>query len=133
MSQETSQTENMPHCIVDDRWFDTTVVISCSGELDMLTAPILERHIAATLKKKPTAVIIDLTEVAFLASCGMGVIVAAHDDVTADIAFSVVADGPVTSRPMRLIGIDKVVTMHATLDAALDHLGTANSQPRENN
>ena len=130
MSQDISNTENTSHCIVDDRWFDTTVVISCSGELDMLTAPILERHIAATLKKKPTAVIMDLTEVAFLASCGMGVIVAAHDDVTSDTAFSVVADGPVTNRPMRLIGMDKFVTMHPTLDEALDHVGSTGSEPR---
>jgi anti-sigma B factor antagonist len=121
MSHISANSDNLTHCIVDDRWFDTTVVITCSGELDMLTAPILERHIAATLKKKPTAVIIDLTEVGFLASCGMGVIVAAHGDVTADVAFSVVADGPVTSRPMRLIGIDKFVPIHATLEAALDH------------
>jgi anti-sigma B factor antagonist len=127
MSQHSANTDNLPHCIIDDRWFDTTVVLCCSGVLDMVTAPLLERHITATLAKKPTAMIIDLTDVEFLASAGMGVLIATNDQVSSSIAFSVVADGPVTSRPMRLIGLDQLVTMHPTLQAALDEIETPGS------
>jgi hypothetical protein len=33
--------------------------------------------------------------------------------------FGVVADGPRASRPMKLIGLDQLVTMYPTLEAAL--------------
>ncbi|CAN5206871.1 STAS domain-containing protein [soil metagenome] len=124
MSQSSANTDNLPHCIVDDRWFDTTVVVCCSGVLDMLTAPVLERHIASTLAKKPTAMVIDLTGVDFLASAGMGVLIATHDALSPTTSFSVVANGPVTSRPMRLIGLDSLMTLHPTLVDALADLET---------
>lgn len=122
MSDDTPRTPDLPTCIIDDRWSDTTVILCCSGVLDMLTAPLLEAHIAAALKKKPTAMIIDLTGVEFLASAGMGVLIATHNTVPADTMFSVVADGPITSRPMRLIGLDKLIDIHPTLDIALHRL-----------
>ena len=131
MSDTSANIRNLPHCIVDDRWFDTTVVLCCSGELDLLTAPILERHIVATLEKKPSAMIVDLTDVAFLASSGMGVLLAASEQVSPGVRFSVVAIGPVTSRPMKLIGLDKVMAIHPTLTAALEDVSLSNSVPRE--
>jgi hypothetical protein len=35
------------------------------------------------------------------------------------VQFAVVADGPATSRPLKLVGISEVVGLHATLDEAL--------------
>ena len=45
----------------------------------MLSAPQLEDAIAAAGKKSPRGVIVDLGAVDFLASAGMGVLVAARD------------------------------------------------------
>jgi anti-anti-sigma factor len=122
MSHDSTDSDHLPSCIVDDRWFDTTVVLCCSGVIDMLTAPVLERHIATALGKKPAAMIIDLTGVDFLASAGMGVLIATHDAVTPDVGFAVVADGPVTARPMRLIGLNELIDIFTTLDSALEDL-----------
>jgi hypothetical protein len=33
--------------------------------------------------------------------------------------FAVVADGPATSRPLKLVGVAEIVGLHATLDEAL--------------
>ncbi len=43
---------------------------------------------------KPTGLVIDFTDVDFLASAGMGVIVAVHEEVGSDMRFCIVADGP---------------------------------------
>ena len=56
----------------------------------------------------------------FLASAGMGVLIAAQDELAPAIRFAVVADGPATSRPLKLVGVTDVVDLYATLDEALD-------------
>ncbi|MDT5067556.1 MAG: anti-sigma factor antagonist, partial [Mycobacterium sp.] len=69
--------------------------------------------------ESPTGVIVDLTDVKFLASAGMSVLVTAHEEIAAKAGFGVVADGPATSRPMRLVGLDRTITLYRTIDAAL--------------
>ena len=50
-----------------------------TGELDLATAPKLQRKVDGTLREDPPAVlVIDLSAVTFLASAGMAVLVAAH-------------------------------------------------------
>lgn len=122
MSTPSARPDRTPPIVVGEQWYDTTVVISCSGIIDMLTATSLERAITAALDKQPAALIVDLTAVDFLASHGMGVLVGADDRLSADQRFAVVADGPATSRPMTLIGLADQLSMYATLEAALaDH------------
>ncbi|MEW5810858.1 MAG: STAS domain-containing protein [Actinomycetota bacterium] len=107
-------------CIVTDSWHDSVVVLRCVGDLDMLTVTALDRQIEAALTKKPSAMIVDLTAVDFLASVGMGLLVDAHDRCGAATQFMVVADGPATSRPMRMIGLAELFALHATLEQAFD-------------
>lgn len=85
----------------------------------MITAPQLEEGIKAALAKTPEGIIVDLTEVEFLASAGMGILVAAHDEAPEGIGIHIVAEGPATSRPLKLVGIADIVPLHATLDEAL--------------
>lgn len=106
-------------CAVTDRWIDQVVVVSVSGVVDMLTAPQLESAISAALDQKPGGVVVDFSDVEFLASAGMGVLVAAKDQAGSDIRFSVVANSPATSRPLKLVGIADIVALYATLDEAL--------------
>ena len=68
----------------------------------------------------PTALIIDLTRVDFLASIGMNLLVATRDEIAPTTRFGVVADGPATSRPMKIIGIDTMIALYQTLGDALD-------------
>jgi anti-anti-sigma factor len=110
-------------CVISEEWFGRTAVISASGVLDMLTSPQLETSIATALKNNPAAIIVDLTDVEFLASAGMGVLVAARDKASADIGFGVVASGPATSRPLKLVGLAEIVGLYATLEEARAALG----------
>jgi anti-anti-sigma factor len=106
-------------CVVTERWVDRTAVVAVSGVVDMLTSPELETAINTALDQKPAGVVIDFTDVEFLASAGMGVLVAAHDKAGSEVSISVVADGPATSRPLKLVGIADIVAMYPNLDEAL--------------
>ncbi|MCX2932864.1 STAS domain-containing protein [Mycobacterium sp. CVI_P3] len=110
-------------CVINEEWFGRTAVISASGVVDMLTSPQLETSIATALKNNPTAIIVDLTDVDFLASAGMGVLVAARDKASAEIGFGVVASGPATSRPLKLVGLADIVGLYDTLEEARAALG----------
>lgn len=112
---------------MDERWYDTAVVLSCAGAIDILTAPLLEDALASAEARHPAAVIIDLSAVDFLASNGMGLLVAAHDRITPETGFAVVADGPGTSRPLTMIGIAEEINMHVTLNAALASVAETSS------
>lgn len=103
-------------CGVNEEWIGRTAVITVSGVLDMLTSPKLEAAIAAAVDKAPTAVVVDLSDVDFLASAGMGVLVSAHDDADGNYGFAVVADGPATSRPLKLVGLAEMLGLRSTLD-----------------
>lgn len=110
-------------CVINEDWLGRTAVISVSGVIDMLTSPQLEASIDASLAKSPAAVIVDLSDVDFLASAGMGVLVAARDRAAGKAGFAVVANGPATSRPLKLVGLADVIGMYSTLDEARAALG----------
>jgi anti-anti-sigma factor len=107
------------NCTIERRRIGEIEVLSVAGVVDMLSAPQLEDAIAAAAQTSPRGVIVDMGAVDFLASAGMGVLVAARDALPASVKLGVVADGPATSRPLKLIGIAEVVGLHATLDEAL--------------
>lgn len=106
-------------CAIEERRIDSTSVVSVAGVVDMLTAPDLEKAINEAAKSSPNAVVVDMTGVEFLASAGMGVLIAAHDELGPAVKLAVVADGPATSRPLKLVGVTDVVDLYATLDDAL--------------
>jgi anti-anti-sigma factor len=107
---------------ITEHWYETTAVLSCRGDLDILTVPRLEKALAAVENRGPSAIVIDLSEVTFLVSTAMSALVTTHDRLTPDIRFAVVASGPATSRPLTLIGITAKVNLHTDLDSALDAL-----------
>ncbi|MEC3918442.1 STAS domain-containing protein [Nocardia sp. CDC160] len=100
---------------------DEATVLTVAGDVDLATAPALENAIDAALSPKPDALIIDLTAVSFLASAGMAVLVGAHKRAGAT-RIAVVADGPATSRQLKVTSLDQVFALHPTLDEALASL-----------
>ena len=108
--------------VCSETWHGTTVVISCSGVVDMLTAPDLRQLVATALDKQPAAMVIDLTETSMFASCGMSLLVETQEQLSSDASFIVVADGPVTRRPLELVGLATILTISPTLQAAFDEL-----------
>lgn len=98
---------------------DGIAVVTVGGEIDSFTAPALEAAIAEALAVDPTALIIELSTVTFLASAGLQILAATHDKVSKSAHFTVVAKGPATSRPIQLTGLDETLDIYPTLDDAL--------------
>ncbi|MGV0849816.1 STAS domain-containing protein [Mycolicibacterium phlei] len=106
-----------------ETWVDGVAVVAASGDLDMLTAPQLRDAIAAALTKEPTGLVVDLSAVDFLGSAGMQVLMETHNQTTgAGVKYAVVADGPATSRPLKITGIADLIGLHSSLDVALEKL-----------
>ncbi|MEU7220219.1 STAS domain-containing protein [Nocardia iowensis] len=98
---------------------DGATVLTVAGEVDLATAPALESSIETILNGKPSALIIDLSAVSFLASAGMAVLVATHQRAGDATAIAVVADGPATSRQLKMTSLDQVFAVYSTLQEAL--------------
>jgi anti-anti-sigma factor len=106
-------------------WFDQLVVVAARGDVDALTAPRLNDEILRVLAEQPSAVIVDLTAVDFLASSGMTVLISAHEKIAPTAHFGVVASGSGTSRPLKLMAIDSVISLYETLPEAIAACTTA--------
>jgi anti-sigma B factor antagonist len=104
---------------VTPRRDENILVLHVSGDLDALTAPTLGTHLDLALADSPAVLIVDITDVSFLASAGIGLLVEAHRlTERGGISLRVVADGPATSRPLRMMRLDEVIDLYPTLDGA---------------
>ncbi|MGQ0576099.1 MAG: STAS domain-containing protein [Pseudonocardia sp.] len=98
------------------------VIVSVSGEVDVLTAPRLRRELDAAFHDAGVGpVVVDLTDVSFLASRGLATLVDAHRDASAMTPLRVVVDDtrPVI-RPLQLTGLDGVLTLFNYVEEALE-------------
>jgi anti-sigma B factor antagonist len=99
-------------------------VVSIGGEIDLSTAPAFEAAIAGALDDDPPVLVIELSEVSFMASVGLRILAATQEKVSKSARVAIVASNPATSRPMQLTGLDKVMSLYPTLDDALTAVGT---------
>ena len=103
---------------------DGMVVVTVTGEIDLMTASMLETTIDEAIESGPAVLILDLSAVTFLASVGLQTLVVTHDRMSPTGRFAVVADGPATSRPIQLIKLDEMVALYPTIERAVTDLGT---------
>jgi anti-sigma B factor antagonist len=95
------------------------VVLVVSGEVDMTTAPELDSQAGQALRNRPPVLVIDLSDVTFLGSAGMSSLVAAGQEGDGNTSVRIVATGAATARPMQLVGLDQLLAIHPTREAAL--------------
>lgn len=99
-------------------------VVSIGGEIDLSTAPAFAAAIAGALDDDPPVLVIELSEVRFMASAGLRILAATHDKLSKSAQVAIVANNPATSRPIQLTGLDQVMSLYPTLDDALTAVGT---------
>lgn len=93
-------------------------VVTPAGELDFHSAPALEAAITAN-GRLPCAVV-DFCHVTFTDSTGINAVLGANRTLRAAggwLRLSSVPDAPL--RTMKIIGVDRVIDIYPTLDAAL--------------
>jgi anti-sigma B factor antagonist len=98
---------------------DGIAVLAVGGEIDLMTAPILQSAIDDVLADSPVGLIIDFSTLEFLASVGLRILVDTHQRLLDTAYFAVVADGSATSRPIRLTNLDEVFALYPTVDEAI--------------
>jgi anti-anti-sigma factor len=104
---------------------DGVAVVSVGGEIDLSTAPAFEAVITEALDEDPPALVVELSEVIFMASVGLRILAATQEKVGKSIQLAVVADNMAASRPIQLTGLDKLISLYPTLDEALTALDGA--------
>lgn len=113
--------DGIPLQVADERIGDA-VVVHATGEIDVLTAPILLEHLERICPgaRPPQVVVADLTAVRFLGSAGMSVLLEVDKLCRAQrTPLRVVAPSPETIRPLRVTGIDRVLDVVASLEVVV--------------
>ncbi|KAA8963887.1 STAS domain-containing protein [Mycobacterium sp.] len=100
-------------------------VVRVAGEIDLNTAAAFEAAIGDALAHEPAVLVIELSQVQFMASVGLRILAATHDRVGESVQVAVVASSRAASRPIELTGLDKVFALYPTLDEALQALRTS--------
>lgn len=103
-------------------------VIEIVGELDALTTPLLDECLSEQLDEHPTHLVIDLAEVTFLGSSGLAALVRCSRTLEASESGSVLhltgATHRAVRRPLELVGLLPLFSIHATQDDALAHIAS---------
>ncbi|HVW44549.1 MAG TPA: STAS domain-containing protein [Amycolatopsis sp.] len=107
-----------------DRPDPGALVVRVSGAVDAASARRMREGIAAARDAGETAagrVVIDLSEVSFLDSAGLAMLVeTASRCHQAGQAFVLVAQGSAVLRPLQLTGLDKILTITGSVTSALE-------------
>jgi anti-sigma B factor antagonist len=95
-------------------------VVAVGGEIDVYTAPKLREHIIDLVSGGAYQLIIDMENVDFLDSTGLGVLVGGLKRVRAhDGSLHLVCTQDRILKIFRITGLTKVFAIHATVDEAL--------------
>jgi anti-sigma B factor antagonist len=95
-------------------------VVSAAGELDVHTAPTLQAELDPLSTQAAAALVVDLTDVGFIDSTGLGVLVTTLKHVReAGGTLDVVVTAPRVLKVFALTGLDVVIPLHGTLAEAV--------------
>lgn len=105
---------------MDVHFAEGVAVLHTGGEIDVVTAPEFEQKLTELAAMCGDAVlVVDLLGVQFLSSAGLAVLMRTADELAGKTRFLVVADGPATARPMKLVGLADALEIFPTVEAAL--------------
>jgi len=103
-----------------NREVDGHTIVAVGGEIDVYTAPKLRDQITELVAAGKTSLIIDLENVDFLDSTGLGVLVGGLKKVRAeDGSMSLICNQDRLLKIFRITGLAKVFTIHPDEAAAL--------------
>jgi anti-sigma B factor antagonist len=110
---------------------DDHAVLSLRGEIDVYTAPLLRQAILDLIDEGQLNVIVDMHEVDFLDSTGLGVLVEGLKRVkTRDGTFAIVATEDKILKIFDITGLNKAFPIHRSVDQALGQESAA-TEPAE--
>ncbi|MFL6140239.1 MAG: STAS domain-containing protein [Labedaea sp.] len=107
--------------LTSSRPADGCVVLTVTGEVDLLTTPGLDAEITKQLSgNPPSTLVLDLTGVVFFGSSGLAALIrAATVAQERGVRLLLVASGRAVLRPLEVTTTASLFDVHATVDAAL--------------
>jgi len=106
-----------------ERVGDGLGIVALSGEVDIYTAPRFKECMLELLDAGLDRLVVDLTGVTFIDSTALGVLIGGVRRVnSAGGAIALVVTNRAVERVLSITGLDRVFTIHATREAALESL-----------
>ena len=94
-------------------------IVALTGDLDLQTSPIVRQKLLETLEKHER-IVVDLSAVDYIDSSGVASLVEAFQvSRKKGASFALASVSAAAMRVLSLARLDKVFTIHATVDAAL--------------
>jgi len=95
---------------------DHRFYVSVAGEVDLATAPELDTVLLAAIVNQPQEIVIDLTDVTFLDSTGLGVIVRALKRTRErGTTLNLIASNERVLKVFAITGLDTILSIHSSL------------------
>lgn len=70
-------------CVREIRWENAGTVVVLQGEVDLHHSPEVHRALVTTCERKPARLVVDLTQVSYMDSSGIGILVEVYRRVRA--------------------------------------------------
>ncbi len=106
---------------------DGWTVLSVSGDMDLVTSPAVRQHVHGAVAEGRRSVVLDLSDVRFCDSSGVGVLIAARRlmrSCTGRLRLILPAEGAVdgshVNRVLAALGVRRLFEVFPDLDAAVD-------------
>jgi anti-sigma B factor antagonist len=97
---------------------DGSIVVSLAGELDLYNAQTVREALLACCAESPERLIVDLSNVKFIDSTALGVLIEARTRMQNRRGFLLAAPALETRRALEISGLDRHFNVHDSLDAA---------------
>jgi anti-sigma B factor antagonist len=98
-------------------------VIAARGEIDLFTAPELKQVLTDAIEGGERRIAIDLSEVSFLDSTALGVLIGAVKRLRSrDGVLTIVNTDPNIAKTFEITGLDQIFTIRPTRDEAVEAL-----------
>jgi anti-sigma B factor antagonist len=94
-------------------------VVRLVGELDLYNAAQVRAGLAEACAETPERVVVDLSEVEFIDSTALGVLIETRTKLNNRGGLLLAAPGLETRRALQISGLDKLFTVHDTVEDAL--------------
>ncbi len=98
---------------------DGAVIVRLAGELDLYNTPAVRDVLVDLSERQPDRLVIDLEEVAFVDSTGLGALIEARSKLHDRRALVLAAPGAQVLRALQISGLDQHIAVHDTVAAAV--------------
>jgi anti-sigma B factor antagonist len=99
---------------------DGACVVRLGGELDLYNANVVRTTLTDVCAEGPTRVVVDLSDVEFMDSTALGVLIEARTKLANRRGFILAAPGLETRRALQISGLDRHFSVHETVSEALE-------------